>query len=286
MPVPFAEKVRRRLAELNLTQADLAQAVGTSQPQISTWLKAGTIPSSEYALKISKILKVSVEYLLDDSSDEPKGDGLDPAGQFVLQLVREVGGTTVLRQLVLRKADVSPELTDHLVRFEERYKANLAELTRRRREADHLRRTLRRIDSEMDFINREIIAVEHKTAQARAELGALETIQSDLYRRRDALDVARAECGRAINRQTLPPSSPTDCQVNAAPQRETTRERLLRKLGPKDQPAQNDGRGKAPRANAGIAHHLQEADKLIQRLESERQAERNGPAEANGAKGQ
>src|SRR5690349_2287368 len=92
----FAEKVRKRLAEMNRSQADLAEAVGTNQPQVSSWLNQGVIPSTTSVVKASKFLGLSIDYLLDDSMEEPSRTLSEPE-LVLLDLAREFGMVRVLR---------------------------------------------------------------------------------------------------------------------------------------------------------------------------------------------
>jgi transcriptional regulator with XRE-family HTH domain len=65
----FAEKVRKRLREMKKTQGDLAEAIGTQQPQVSSWLNQGVIPSTPFVVKTAKYLRLSIDYLLDDTQE-------------------------------------------------------------------------------------------------------------------------------------------------------------------------------------------------------------------------
>jgi transcriptional regulator with XRE-family HTH domain len=92
----FAEKVRNLLKAHRLSQSDLAEALGTSQPQVSRWLEGGTPPRSDYLLKMARTLGVSVDYLIDDEQDEPpQPPELSDDERFVLQLYRDLRLTRV-----------------------------------------------------------------------------------------------------------------------------------------------------------------------------------------------
>src|SRR4051794_10286382 len=87
----FAEKVRNLLKERRLSQSDLAEALGTSQPQVSRWLEGGTPPRWDYLLKMARALGVSVDYLIDAEQDEPpRPPELTDDERFVLQLYRDL----------------------------------------------------------------------------------------------------------------------------------------------------------------------------------------------------
>jgi transcriptional regulator with XRE-family HTH domain len=87
----FAEKVRTLLKACRLSQSDLAEALGTSQPQVSRWLEASTPPRSDYLLKMARTLGVPVDYLIDAEQDEPpRPPGLSDDERYLLQLYRDL----------------------------------------------------------------------------------------------------------------------------------------------------------------------------------------------------
>jgi transcriptional regulator with XRE-family HTH domain len=88
----FAEKVRNLLKARRLSQSDLAEALGTSQPQVSRWLEAGTPPRSDYLLKMARVLGVPADYLIDADQDEPpRPPELSDDERYLLQLYRDLG---------------------------------------------------------------------------------------------------------------------------------------------------------------------------------------------------
>src|SRR5436309_14206232 len=90
----FAEKVRGLLKSRRLSQSDLVEAQGTSQPQVSRWLEADTPPRADYLLKMARTLGVPADYLIDDDQDEPpQPPALSDDERFVLQLYRDLGLT-------------------------------------------------------------------------------------------------------------------------------------------------------------------------------------------------
>jgi transcriptional regulator with XRE-family HTH domain len=87
----FAEKVRSLLKACRLSQSDLADALGTSQPQVSRWLDAGTPPRWDYLLKMARTLGVPADYLIDAEQDEPpRPPGLSDDERYLLQLYRDL----------------------------------------------------------------------------------------------------------------------------------------------------------------------------------------------------
>src|SRR3954469_22427334 len=87
----FAEKVRNLLKARRLSQSELAEALGTSQPQVSRWLEGGTPPRWDYLLKMARTLGVSADYLIAAEQDEPpQPPSLTDDERFVLQLYRDL----------------------------------------------------------------------------------------------------------------------------------------------------------------------------------------------------
>jgi transcriptional regulator with XRE-family HTH domain len=96
----FAEKIRLLMGRERLSQADLAAAVGTHQPQVTKWLTSGVRPSLPFALRLARALRVSLDYLMDDTLEEPSGDLSDDERQ-ILEIARVVGYETAIRRLTV-----------------------------------------------------------------------------------------------------------------------------------------------------------------------------------------
>lgn len=60
----FYERLDRLMKEKNIQQKDLAEKCGISSNGISTWKATGSYPRADVAVKIAKVLGVSVEYLV------------------------------------------------------------------------------------------------------------------------------------------------------------------------------------------------------------------------------
>ncbi|MBR6081195.1 MAG: helix-turn-helix transcriptional regulator [Treponema sp.] len=67
----FAERLERLIKEKKLTQIVVADTVGIRRPTISDWKKNGSYPTADVAVKIAKLLEVSVEYLITGKEDNP-----------------------------------------------------------------------------------------------------------------------------------------------------------------------------------------------------------------------
>lgn len=59
--MPLTNKIKIHRAIHNMTQADLANAIGVSRQTINAMEKNKYVPSTELALKLAKLFKVSVE---------------------------------------------------------------------------------------------------------------------------------------------------------------------------------------------------------------------------------
>lgn len=67
----FAERLERLIKEKKLTQIAVADSVGIRRPTISDWKKNGSYPTADVAVKIAKLLNVSVEYLVTGEDTNP-----------------------------------------------------------------------------------------------------------------------------------------------------------------------------------------------------------------------
>ena len=67
----FAERLERLLKERMITQIAVADSVGIRRPTISDWKKNGSYPTADVAIKIAKLLNVSVEYLITGEDESP-----------------------------------------------------------------------------------------------------------------------------------------------------------------------------------------------------------------------
>jgi predicted transcriptional regulator len=121
----FSDKVRKRMEELRLSQGDLAEAIGTAQPQVSSWLNGAT-PSTAFVIKIAKALDVSIDYLLLDDMKSPPGT-LTEGQRILLELAEEMGVATVIKAIA---ASPEAKADERLVNYEnsEHMKRRLAQV--------------------------------------------------------------------------------------------------------------------------------------------------------------
>lgn len=121
----FGEKITRLLAKNRLTQAELADALGISQPSVARWIK-GTKPHQSTAVILAAYFGVNVDDLLDD----------DKGIEAPLSTKPEVDPLVSERKVIAKKlraqADAWIKWADELDPEETRSaKEALAELTRR-----------------------------------------------------------------------------------------------------------------------------------------------------------
>lgn len=71
----FSERLKNLRKQAHLTQVDVAEKLGISQPAYASWERGVKKPTQENLVKIAQILNVSVDYLVGNS--EEKSDELD-----------------------------------------------------------------------------------------------------------------------------------------------------------------------------------------------------------------
>lgn len=71
----FSERLKNLRKQERLTQVDVAEKLGISQPAYASWERGAKKPTQENLVKIAQVLNVSVDYLVGNS--EEKSDELD-----------------------------------------------------------------------------------------------------------------------------------------------------------------------------------------------------------------
>ena len=71
----FSERLKDLRKQAGLTQVDVAERLGISQPAYASWERGVKKPTQENLVKIAQVLNVSVDYLVGNSED--KSDELD-----------------------------------------------------------------------------------------------------------------------------------------------------------------------------------------------------------------
>ena len=74
----FSERLKTLRKQAQLTQVDIAEKLGISQPAYASWERGIKKPTQENLVKIAQILNVSVDYLVGNSDyTEDKLDNIE-----------------------------------------------------------------------------------------------------------------------------------------------------------------------------------------------------------------
>ena len=73
----FSERLKNLRKQAHLTQVDVAEKLGISQPACASWERGIKKPTQENLVKIAQILNVSIDYLVGNSDENLKEDELD-----------------------------------------------------------------------------------------------------------------------------------------------------------------------------------------------------------------
>ena len=73
----FSERLKNLRKQAHLTQVDVAEKLGISQPAYASWERGLKKPTQENLVKIAQILNVSIDYLVGNSDENLKEDELD-----------------------------------------------------------------------------------------------------------------------------------------------------------------------------------------------------------------
>ena len=76
----FGENLRTVRKERKISQEELAEQLHVSRQAISRWEQGNGYPEMEKMISLSRILKVSLDYLVSDQSDSPEHPGTAPDG--------------------------------------------------------------------------------------------------------------------------------------------------------------------------------------------------------------
>lgn len=94
----FSERLKDLRKQAGLTQVDVAEKLGISQPAYASWERGAKKPTQENLVKIAQILNVSVDYLVGNS--EEKADEL---GNIELLFRMNSKGLTEEEKAVFKK---------------------------------------------------------------------------------------------------------------------------------------------------------------------------------------
>ena len=73
----FSERLKNLRKQAHLTQVDVAEKLGISQPAYASWERGIKKPTQDNLVKIAQILNVSIDYLFGNSDEDIKDDELD-----------------------------------------------------------------------------------------------------------------------------------------------------------------------------------------------------------------
>ena len=66
----FSERLKDLRKQVGLTQVDVAEKLGISQPAYASWERGVKKPTQENLVKIAQVLNVSVDYLVGNSEEK------------------------------------------------------------------------------------------------------------------------------------------------------------------------------------------------------------------------
>jgi transcriptional regulator with XRE-family HTH domain len=95
----FAEKLGRRIAELGLSQEDVADAIGSYQSTISNWIQENRLPKIGYLIRLAEVLGTTLDYLVNDAI--PIGQhAYNKEEELILAMARALGYDESKRRLL------------------------------------------------------------------------------------------------------------------------------------------------------------------------------------------
>jgi transcriptional regulator with XRE-family HTH domain len=97
-PMRFDQKLILACEARGWDQATLARKVGVSPSTSGRWCKGERLPKLEDAVKLAQVLDMSLDYLFDDSLDEPPSYG-PTVDTVVLELYHMLGPAEARRRL-------------------------------------------------------------------------------------------------------------------------------------------------------------------------------------------
>lgn len=73
----FARRLNERASELGMSQADIVRATGASKSTVHDWFKGHRVPTGNYLTFLGRVLRVSQDYLVGNSSAKLPGRDSD-----------------------------------------------------------------------------------------------------------------------------------------------------------------------------------------------------------------
>ena len=109
----LGEKLSKLIATRGTNKANVARTLGVSKSTIANWIEGKGVPKLYEAAKLADALGVPLDYLADDTLDEPPGPELAPDEAEVFRLVRRMGVEEAHRRL-LQLSDGSRRVIDDM----------------------------------------------------------------------------------------------------------------------------------------------------------------------------
>ena len=94
----FSERLKDLRKQAGLTQVDVAEKLGISQPAYASWERGVKKPTQENLVKIAQVLNVSVDYLVGNSEE-----GIDELDNIELLFRMNSKGLTEEEKRVFKK---------------------------------------------------------------------------------------------------------------------------------------------------------------------------------------
>ena len=114
----FSERLKNLRKQAHLTQVDVAEKLGISQPAYASWERGIKKPTQENLVKIAQILNVSIEYLVGNSDENLKEDELD---NVELHFHLNLNGLTEEEKAIFKK-EIIEFMEERKKMFEEKNK--------------------------------------------------------------------------------------------------------------------------------------------------------------------
>lgn len=100
------DRLKQSRQKSHLTQEELAARLHTDKKQISRWESGGSVPHAETLIELSRILSVSIDYLL-GVSDEPtirvRVDNLSMEEMGIISALRSGNDQEALKIIINRE---------------------------------------------------------------------------------------------------------------------------------------------------------------------------------------
>lgn len=64
------KRLKKAMEDAGYNQRELAEAAGTTQVSVCRYIKQERIPSTEHLYRISRVLGVTMDYLMEEGDDE------------------------------------------------------------------------------------------------------------------------------------------------------------------------------------------------------------------------